>query len=79
MFENVVLTSCERKACMSAPMPNQSPNLEAERIALVAEMERSIYPEVLKLLENLRDRPDGTVSPELEVVESEGTVYAVTK
>ena len=64
---------------MCAPMPNQGPDLEAERIAIVAEMEKSIDPEVLELLENLRDQPDGTVSPELEVVESEGTVYAGTK
>jgi len=60
-------------------MPNQGSDLEAERIAILAEMEKSIDPEVLKLLENLRDQPDGTVSPELEVVESEGTVYAGTK
>jgi len=60
-------------------MPNNCPDLEAERLIIVAEMEKSIDPEVLKLLEGLRDQPDGTVSPELEVVESEGTVYAGTK
>jgi len=57
-------------------MTNLCPDLEAERTALVAEMERSIDPEVLKLLETLRDQPDGTVSEEQGVVGSEGTVYA---
>jgi hypothetical protein len=57
-------------------MTNLCPDLEAERTVLVAEMERSIDPEVLKLLEGLRDQPDGTVSEEQGVVGSEGTVYA---
>ena len=61
---------------MNAPMTNLCPDLEAERTVLVAEMERSIDPEVLKLLEGLRDQPDGTVSEEQGVVGSEGTVYA---
>ncbi len=63
---------------MCTPMSNQTPDLEAERIAILAEMEKNIDPEVLKVLESLRDQPDGT-STELEVVESEGTVYAGTK
>lgn len=64
---------------MCAPMPNQVADLEAERIALVAEMEKSIDPGVLKLLESLSDQPGGTVSEDFSVVESEGTVYAGTE
>ena len=57
-------------------MENEPLDLESERTALLAAMDASIDPELLKLLEELRKQPDETVSREMDVVQSEGTVYA---